>query len=88
MQQKLHIKRKTKQKRDLDGLPLWRRNSPALCFFMGALSFAFSAFSLCFSFTLKSLIIISKVEINLVLVFNVYKISVQKEKYLKSPQEL
>jgi hypothetical protein len=38
--------------------PLCNRSSPALCFFTGARPLALAAASLCFSFTLNSLIII------------------------------
>ncbi len=42
-----------------DRRPFWSRNSPALCFLTGGRPLAFSAASLCFCFTLNSLIIVS-----------------------------
>ena len=47
-----------------DIIPLWRRNSPAVCFLPGGLPLAFSAVSLCFAFTLNKLIIFSEHEKN------------------------
>ncbi len=55
------VRRNWKQEKEYKLRPFCNRNSPALCFLIGARPLALSAASLCFCFTLNSLIIVSVV---------------------------